>query len=243
MEKKFRAFGNKRFFGNISRILIVSLAVYGLFLWQPGPGLAAAPPPESGKPSAPAVPAPGEETLGEADQKALLKIARETVETLVQSGKPPKIQADSEGLKKHRGAFVTLKIDGSLRGCIGRFEPNLPLSEVVRDMAAAAATQDPRFPPVSKNELSKLRYEISVLSPLRKVRSAEEIEVGRHGVEIIKGFRGGVFLPQVATENHWDKETFLSVLCAEKAGLPPDCWRDPSATLMVFTAQVFGDEK
>jgi AmmeMemoRadiSam system protein A len=243
MEKQFQAFGSNRFFRNILRIPIIVLAVCGWFLCRPGLSLAAAPPPESGKIAASAVPASGEEALGETDQKALLKIARETVETLVQTGKLPKIQSDSEGLNKRRGAFVTLKIGGSLRGCIGRFEPNLPLSEVVKDMAAAAATQDPRFPPVSKNELAKLHYEISVLSPLRKVKTAEEVEVGKHGVEIIKGFRGGVFLPQVATENHWDKETFLSVLCAEKAGLPPDCWRDPSATLLVFTAQVFGDEK
>jgi len=199
----------------------------------------------------PATPAPKpSETAGSVDkelspgeQAELLRIARGTVEALVRTGKAPTASSTLPALNQPLGAFVTLKIHGELRGCIGRFEPNQPLHEVVREMAISAATQDPRFKPVTAEELPRLEYEVSVLSPLRAVASADDIEVGKHGVQIRKGFRGGVFLPQVATENQWDKETFLSVLCTQKAGLAPDCWKDPSARLSVFTAQVFDEKK
>ncbi|MFH0985157.1 MAG: AmmeMemoRadiSam system protein A, partial [Candidatus Omnitrophota bacterium] len=114
----------------------------------------------------------------------------------------------------------------------------------VQEMAVSAASQDPRFSPVNADELGQLEYEISVLSPLRKITSTDEIELGKHGVQISKGFfHHGVFLPQVATETGWNKEEFLGELCSQKAGLPRDCWKDPAVNLQVFTADVFSEEK
>ncbi len=181
--------------------------------------------------------------LGTEDQKTLLKIARNAVETYVATGQTPKVANPSPALQNHLGSFVTLKENGDLRGCIGRFEPDVPLHEVVTQMAIAAATEDTRFAPVRKEEFPLIRYEISVLSPLKKVPNADGIIAGTHGVQVRKGFRGGVFLPQVATEHHLDKEAFLSLLCTEKAGLPPNCWKDPGTDLYVFTAQVFSEEE
>jgi AmmeMemoRadiSam system protein A len=110
-------------------------------------------------------------------------------------------------------------------------------------MAVAAASDDPRFGPVSAGELKDIEVEISVLSRPRAVRSAEEIELGKHGVIVSKGnFQRGVFLPQVATETGWSKDRFLAELCSQKAGLPPDSWKDPSCKLEVFTADVFGEK-
>ena len=110
-------------------------------------------------------------------------------------------------------------------------------------MAISAASQDPRFRPVSTEELRNLEYEISVLSPLRRIGTADEIILGKHGVQVSKGFHHGVFLPQVATETGWSKEEFLGELCSQKAGLPRDCWKDPDVNLEVFTAEVFSEEK
>jgi AmmeMemoRadiSam system protein A len=126
----------------------------------------------------------------------------------------------------------------SMRGCIGSLAPEAPLWQEVRDKAIAAATQDPRFSPVSEGELGRLAIEISVLSPLRKVKSAEEIQLGKHGVVVEEGMQRGVFLPQVATETGWSRDQFLSELCTEKAGLPPDAWKN-GATLYVFTVEAF----
>ncbi|OQA56652.1 MAG: hypothetical protein BWY42_00895 [Candidatus Omnitrophica bacterium ADurb.Bin277] len=184
------------------------------------------------------------EGLNEAEQAELLRLAKNTVETYVKTRKIPSYTPALKTLEKPAGAFVTLREHGRLRGCIGRFEPNVPLYSVIQQMAVAAAAQDPRFPPVEEAELQKLDYEISVLSPLHKVPDASGIIPGKHGVEIRKGlFHRGVFLPQVATETGWGKEKFLSELCSQKAGLPGDCWKDPSVDLYVFTAQVFPEEK
>lgn len=174
----------------------------------------------------------------------LLNLARSTVESYVRDRKIPSYTPTLPGIQKNLGAFVTLKEGGQLRGCIGRFEPSEPLYKIVQQMAVAAATEDPRFRPVSVGELDKLEYEISVLSPLKKVPNADAIELGKHGVEVRKGFfNHGVFLPQVATETGWSKEEFLGELCSQKAGLPRDCWKDPKTDLYVFTAQVFPEEK
>lgn len=181
-----------------------------------------------------------EEVLNKAEQEELLKLAKMTVESVVKTGRKPDYANKLSGLEQKLGAFVTLREKGELRGCIGRFEPDIPIYKVVMEMAIAAATQDYRFPPVSEKELDKLQYEISVLSPLRKVASWKEIEIGKHGVEVARGMRRGVFLPQVATETGWDLETFMNNLCAHKAGLPADAWKDPKTDLFVFTAQVFG---
>ncbi|MFH0952939.1 MAG: AmmeMemoRadiSam system protein B [Verrucomicrobiota bacterium] len=183
-----------------------------------------------------------DEVLNKAEEKALLDLAKLAVETYVRTGAMPAWTNTLPGLEQPLGAFVTLKEGGDLRGCIGRFQPDIPLWRVVMQMGVAAATQDARFPQVRTGELDKLEYEISVLSPLRKVGSWKEIELGRHGVEVVRGFRHGVFLPQVATETGWDLDTFMSQLCAQKAGLPQDAWKDPATELYVFTAQVFGDK-
>ncbi len=184
-----------------------------------------------------------EEVLNQAEQEELLKLAKMTVESVVKTGRKPDYTNTLSGLERKLGAFVTLREQGELRGCIGRFEPDIPIYKVVMEMAIAAATQDYRFPPVSEKELDKLQYEISVLSPLRKVASWKEIEIGKHGVEVSRGMRRGVFLPQVAMETGWDLETFMNNLCAHKAGLPEDAWKDPKTDLFVFTAQVFGAEE
>jgi len=188
-----------------------------------------------------------EQELNKNQQKRLLEIARESVETYIKDGKMLKIEENDSELNKLLGAFVTLRKDGDLRGCIGVFTGDVsePLYKVVSEMAISAAVNDPRFNPVTKNELDKLDYEISVLSTLKKVDSWKDIEIGKHGVRIVRGLRAGVFLPQVATENNWDLDTFMSVLCTQKAGLPADCWKDKGTEIYVFTAQVFdeGDVK
>ena len=140
------------------------------------------------------------------------------------------------------GAFVTLHSHGNLRGCIGNMVGSKPIYLTVRDMAVEAAVGDPRFPAVEASELEDIEIEISALSPLERVDSADKIQLGIHGVIVKKGFRSGVFLPQVATETGWSKEEFLSQLCAQKAGLSPDAWKDKSTELYVFTAEVFSEK-
>jgi hypothetical protein len=175
-------------------------------------------------------------------QQRLLEIAKQAVENYIKKEETIKIQENNKSLNEPLGVFVTLKKNEELRGCIGTFEPETPLYENVIEMAIAAATQDPRFNPVKEDELDDLEYEISVLSPLKKVDSYKDVEIGKHGVQIKKGSRSGVFLPQVATENNWDRDKFLSVLCSQKAGLSSDCWKDPETEIYVFTAQVFSDK-
>ncbi len=175
-------------------------------------------------------------------QKRLLHIARETLTNFIQNGKVTEYNESGPRLLVNEGAFVTLRKNGQLRGCIGNIIGKKPLYETVRDMAIAAATQDPRFKPVDKGELQDLEIEISVLSVPHKINNVSEIVLGRHGVIVSQGSHTGVFLPQVATETHWDKNKFLSVLCAEKAGLPPDAWKDPRTTIEIFTAQVFEEK-
>jgi AmmeMemoRadiSam system protein A len=177
------------------------------------------------------------------EKQELLQIARSTVESYVRTRKIPEFSPASPALKQPLGAFVTLKERGQLRGCIGRFEASEPIYRIVQQMAVSAATEDPRFRPVNANELDKLEYEISVLSPLRKIPNADEIVLGKHGVQVSKNFHHGVFLPQVATETGWSKEEFLGELCSQKAGLTRDCWKDPKVSLQVFTAEVFSEDK
>ncbi|MDP2938518.1 MAG: AmmeMemoRadiSam system protein B [Candidatus Omnitrophota bacterium] len=181
--------------------------------------------------------------LSKQQQKRLLEIAKDSVETYIKDGKILEIKENDPELGKPLGAFVTLKEEGELRGCIGVFTGDVdePLYKIVSEMAISAAVNDPRFNPITKNELDKLDYEISVLNPLKKVSSWKDIEIGKHGVRIIRGSRAGVFLPQVALENNWDLDTFMNVLCTQKAGLPADCWKDKDTEIYVFTAQVFED--
>ncbi len=175
-------------------------------------------------------------------KKELLKIARETIESFVRSQKIPEFQTKEDALLKTQGAFVTIRKKGELRGCIGQVIGREPLYLTVRDMAVSAATRDPRFDPLKQEELSDIDVEVSVLSVPHRIHSIDEIELGKHGVIVSQGsMHQGLFLPQVATETGWDKATFLSVLCAQKAGLPPKAWMDPNTIMEIFTAEVFGE--
>lgn len=178
--------------------------------------------------------------LSQADREELLRIARRTLEVFLESGKTPSIETESDHLLEARGAFVTLHKGAQLRGCIGTFEASDPLLDIVQRMSVAAATKDPRFPTVLEDELSSIWFEISALTPLRQAR-ADEVEVGKHGVYVTRGFSRGVLLPQVATEHSWDRETFLEHTCL-KAHLPADAWRDPETTIEIFSAEVFGEQ-
>ena len=175
------------------------------------------------------------------EKKELLTIARETINQYVRNGKTPEFKIKSETLMKKCGAFVTLKSkNGGLRGCIGLITAQEPLFQTIRDMAIAASTQDPRFEPVISSEIENLEIEISVLTPMQKVNNVEEIQVGRDGLMIRKGYSSGLLLPQVPTEQGWDRSTFLEHTCY-KAGLSANAWE--SADLWKFQAIVFSEEK
>ena len=181
--------------------------------------------------------------LTKEQKKRLIDIARTTIEQFVRTGKILNVRETDPRLCKEEGAFVTITKHGMLRGCIGNIIGRGPLYLTVRDMAVAAASQDPRFPPLREDELDDIEIEISVLSKPHVVKSADEIKLGVHGVIVSQGlFHQGVFLPQVAKETGWSKEKFLSELCSQKAGLPPDAWKDPRTKLEVFTADVFSEK-
>ncbi len=180
--------------------------------------------------------------LNETQKKRLLQIARESITSYVKDGKRKNFKEDDPVLNRQSGAFVTLSENGELRGCIGNMIGECPLYETVSSMAVEAATGDPRFQSLSPKEIDKIDIEISVLSPLRKVQSYEEVKIPGDGVLIRKGFRSGVYLPQVATETGWNREEFLTSLCAHKAGLAPRAWEDPATEIYVFTAEIFGEK-
>jgi AmmeMemoRadiSam system protein A len=147
----------------------------------------------------------------------------------------PETGIDNPKLNSDGAVFVTLHKNGSLRGCIGHVHPVMPLFRSVMENAVAASSRDPRFPPVTKEELSDISVEISVLSPLRKLKATDDIEIGRHGLLIRKGGRQGLLLPQVAVEYGWDREAFLKNLSL-KAGLPGDEWK--TSDIYSFTAEI-----
>jgi hypothetical protein len=175
------------------------------------------------------------------ERSELLALARKSVEHAVREGKLYEADASSsELLNQERGAFVTLKESGELRGCIGYTSSLKPLYLTVRDTATYAALRDPRFSPVSASELPKLEYEISVLSPLRRVLDVRQIKVGQHGLLMKDDTHEGILLPQVPVEEKWDRQKFLEETCA-KAGMRAGCWKDESTDIFQFTAVVFGD--
>ncbi len=180
--------------------------------------------------------------LGPKEKTTLLAIARRTVEQYIRTRSVPEVDpAGLSGVLRTKcGAFVTLNKHGALRGCIGRFEGGEPLYKVVQEMAVAAATQDFRFRPVQESELKDLEIEISVLTPLRKIGSPDELQLGKHGIYIRKGSRSGTFLPQVARETGWTKEEFLGHCAKDKAGIGWDGWKD--AELYVYEALVLGEK-
>jgi AmmeMemoRadiSam system protein B/AmmeMemoRadiSam system protein A len=179
--------------------------------------------------------------LTEARREELLALARTTLETYLEDGAIHPYEPDDPALTRRCGAFVTLKERGELRGCIGHTRADLPLYQVVQQMAVSAATGDSRFPPLTSAELADVTIEISVLSPYRRVTEVAEVEVGTHGLMIFKGGQQGLLLPQVPVEQGWDREEYLDNLCL-KAGLPEACWRE-GATLYAFTALVFGERE
>jgi AmmeMemoRadiSam system protein A len=180
--------------------------------------------------------------MDDTQKQTLLKIARDTVEAVIKRDATPEPASDDPQLNAHCGCFVTLKNQGRLRGCIGRFVSDIPLVELVVEMAKASATGDSRFfaDPITAGELEQLNVEISVLSPLEKTDDPLSLRLGIDGIYIKKGGASGCFLPQVATETGWSKEEFLSYCCAHKAGLAPDDWKDPETQVFLFSAEVFG---
>ena len=172
-------------------------------------------------------------------QRTLLDLARSAIRRHLGAEKTKKTIAADPILDEPRGAFVTLEVDGQLRGCIGYPLPYKPLAQTIQEVAVSAASQDYRFEPLRGEELDRLKIEISVLSLPKPVQSPEEVEVGRHGIIISKGNYRGLLLPQVPVEYGWDRETFLSHGCL-KAGLRPDEWKK-GAEIEIFTAQVFSE--
>ncbi|MCR4439684.1 MAG: AmmeMemoRadiSam system protein A [bacterium] len=183
---------------------------------------------------------PGE--LTEQEKQQLLHIARAAIASRLKGEPLPDFAPVSERLRQKQGAFVTLHKRRALRGCIGYIEPVSPLYLAVAEMAQAAAFEDPRFAPLSEEELSEVDIEISVLSPTREISDLEEIKVGEHGLIVQQGIRKGLLLPQVATECNWDRTTFLRHTCL-KAGLPADAYKQKGTSIKVFSAQVFGEKE
>jgi len=177
-------------------------------------------------------------TIGVDDRQRLLSLARRALEARV-CHRPPPAPERGGVLDEPLGAFVTIRRHGELRGCLGRIAPDAPLAETVADLGASVSDSDPRFNPVAPAELDDIDVEISVLTPEREVHSIVEIEPGRHGLIVEQGHRRGLLLPQVATEQGWDAETFVSQTC-RKAGLPADAWKH-GARMFVFEAEVFGE--
>ncbi len=176
--------------------------------------------------------------LTEEEKKTLRQVAQSAIEGRLKGEKPSKVHLAGEQLRENRGAFVSLHKHGQLRGCVGSIQPNRPLYQVVEEMAMAAAFDDSRFSPISAAELKDLDLEISVLTPLQRVEEVGEIEVGKHGLYIKKGFYGGLLLPQVATEYKWDRVKFLEETC-RKAGLPKNAWREKGTEIYLFSADIF----
>jgi AmmeMemoRadiSam system protein A len=170
----------------------------------------------------------------------LLKLARRAIENHFNAGGGLKPGPGDPVMKEKRGAFVTLKMDGELRGCVGYPLPVKPLDETIIEMAVAAASQDYRFAPLTPLEFVRTKIEISVLSLPKRIRDAGGVQVGRHGIIVSKGVRRGLLLPQVPLEHGWDRETFLRHGCL-KAGLPRDEWKK-GAHIEVFEARVFSEE-
>jgi AmmeMemoRadiSam system protein A len=180
-----------------------------------------------------------EDALNREQKSFLLDLARRTIRFYLEKGESLKERSDDPLLHEKRGAFVTLKVDGELRGCIGYVLPHKPLLQTIIDCAIAAATQDFRFSSIQKEELPRLNIEISVLTLPRKIKGVSEIKLGEHGIILSKGPHKGLLLPQVPVEWNWDLETYLNHGCL-KAGLAEDEWRK-GAKIEIFSAQVFSE--
>ena len=176
-------------------------------------------------------------------KKALLGVARKSAKLALARSPMSAFTSEDDLFNKNLGCFVTLHNQGQLRGCIGHFTPSTPLVATISEMGVSAAIKDHRFAqnPVTLAEMDTIDIEISVLSPMVLAENPLDLELGVHGIYIISGDRGGCFLPQVATETGWDKETFLSHCCRDKAGIGADAWRTGEAQVYLYTATVFGE--
>jgi AmmeMemoRadiSam system protein A len=189
-------------------------------------------------------------TISAVERRILLAEARETISAKLEGRRPRydrdgelagRIAAGESALTTPCGAFVTLRKGKNLRGCIGRMSAGLPLEETVRVMALEAAFGDPRFPPLRAEELPRCSIEISALSPMELCPDPRQVQVGVHGLYLIRQGRAGVLLPQVPVEQGWDLNEYLDYICL-KAGLPPRSYDAPDAKLYTFTAAVFGED-
>ncbi len=178
--------------------------------------------------------------LTKEEKEYLLKIARQSIELAVKGNQPPQPVDCPENLLHPSGAFVTIHKFGDLRGCIGFVEAVKPLVETIIETAAHAAINDPRFLPLSDEDLEDIEIEISVLSSLKLIKDVNEIQVGEHGIFMEEGFNRGLLLPQVATEYSWDRETFLNQT-ARKARLPINAWKKNTTKIWIFTAEIFNE--
>jgi AmmeMemoRadiSam system protein B/AmmeMemoRadiSam system protein A len=175
------------------------------------------------------------------DEQALLTLARESITRYLINTKSETPKEETSGImNQHYGAFVTLTKEGKLRGCVGRFDPSLTLYQTIAEMAIAAATRDSRFEPVATSELKEIEIEISILSPLKRIYSIDEIALGKHGIYIKKGLHNGTFLPQVANDTGWTKEEFLGHCSRDKAAIGWEGWK--TAELYTYEATVFNEK-
>jgi len=172
------------------------------------------------------------------EQEKLLKLARDCIES--RFTREPVIYPDDSSFKVQRGVFVTIHKNGDLRGCIGYIKGYKDLVPSIQEMAQSTAFQDPRFPPLRREELKDIKIEISVLSEMKIVTDVNEIIIGRDGLFITHPQGSGLLLPQVPVEWNWDLMTFLKQICC-KAGLPPDAWKEPQSVLYRFTAEIFNE--
>jgi AmmeMemoRadiSam system protein A len=181
-------------------------------------------------------------SLTREERRQLLSLARDTLSARFDGRPSPEPELTIGALTEIRGAFVTVTIDGALRGCIGHVIGHEPLWRCVRENSIAAAFHDPRFPPLTADELIRVLIEVSALSRLEVAGDPSAIEIGRHGLLIERGSSRGLLLPQVAEKNQWDRTTFLEQTC-RKAGLEPGCWHRKGAVLKTFTVEHFSEDE
>jgi len=177
--------------------------------------------------------------LDERDRSEILRIARATLREHLTTGYLPPGAPHRPSLLQPAGAFVTLRVDGQLRGCMGRVDADKPLYLAVEELTVAAATRDPRFDPLRLEEIKQTRISVSILSTVEPA-ALDDIEIGKHGVVITRGPRRGLLLPQVAVEHGFTREQFLDETCG-KAGLPPGAWREAGTLLQRFTADIISE--
>jgi hypothetical protein len=179
--------------------------------------------------------------LSEIDRNNILELTRQAVTEAVTQKRLLREIPENELFERPSGVFVTIHVDGKLRGCIGVIQPKEPLGESVARCAFSAALEDPRFSPVRPEELPNLEIEVSLLSALERIQP-EHVEIGKHGLLVERGFHRGLLLPQVASEHHLGREEFLGETC-HKAGLPVDAWKAPDTRIYSFTCEIVAEEK